>query len=158
MYPQIAQIFTDYRRRTYFLICNLRQSAKSVDPTKSDRIAEIVEAALERDPADRAQFVDASCGDDIALRAEVESLLGFQEQAGDFIEAPVYEVASEILVKHDCELKSGEILGDYKVLSLLGEGGMGEVYLVEDTKLERRVAIKVVKRGLGSASVLRHSY
>jgi serine/threonine protein kinase/tetratricopeptide (TPR) repeat protein len=129
-----------------------------VDLTKAERIAEIVEAALERDPAERARFVDAACGDDAALHAEVESLLGFQEKARDFIEIPVSEVASRILVESDGELKPGEILGDYKVVSLLGEGGMGEVYLVEDIKLERRVAVKVVKRGLGSASVLRHSY
>jgi tetratricopeptide (TPR) repeat protein/predicted Ser/Thr protein kinase len=124
----------------------------------ADRVAEVVEAALERNPAERRQFVDEACRNDADLRREIESLLGFQEKARNFIETPAYEVASKILVEGDGELKSGQILGDYKVLSLLGEGGMGEVYLVEDTKLERRVAIKVVKHGAGSASALRHWY
>ena len=122
-----------------------------------ERVAEIVEAALERAPAERAQFLNTACGDDIALRAEVESLLGFQNQARDFIESPAYEIASRILVEQDGELTPGQTLGDYQVLSLLGEGGMGEVYLATDKKLERQVAIKVVKHGVGSASVLHHS-
>jgi serine/threonine protein kinase len=123
-----------------------------------ERIADLVEAALECGPAEQAQFLSDACGDDSDLRAEVESLLGFQQEASHFIEAPAYEAASRILVEVDRELKPGQLLGDYKILSLLGEGGMGEVYLVEDVKLERRVAIKIVKRGPGSASILRHSY
>ena len=54
------------------------------------------------------------------------------------------------------ELKSGERLGDYKIISLIGEGGMGEVYLAEDTKLGRKVAIKLLKLGLGTADIIRH--
>lgn len=126
--------------------------------TKDDRIAEIVEAALGRDQAERLQFLDETCGDDLDLRAEVESLLGFQGKASQFIEAPAYELASRILVEGDGELKPEQVLSNYKVLSLIGQGGMGEVYLVEDTKLGRQVAIKLVKRAPGSASVLRHSY
>src|ERR1051326_2927813 len=122
-----------------------------------ETVAEIVEAALERAPAERAPFLNIACGDDIALRAEVESLLGFQNQARDFIESPAYEIASRILVEEDGELTPGQTLGDYKILSLLGEGGMGEVYLAIDTKLQRHVAIKIVKHGLGSAKVLRDS-
>lgn len=125
--------------------------------SRAERVAEIVEGALEREPAERRRFVDEACSTDANLRAEVESLLGFQEQARDFIESPAYEIASGILVEHNGELKPGQILGDYKIVSLLGEGGMGEVYLATDTKLERPVAIKIVKHGLGSASVVRHS-
>ena len=128
-----------------------------MDPKTEDRIAEIVEAALERAPAERTQFLDEACDDDADLRAEVEALLGYQEKARDFIEAPAYEIAPNILVETDGELKPGQILGDYQVLSLLGEGGMGEVYLVEDTKLGRRVAIKVVKRAFGFGNVRRQS-
>jgi tRNA A-37 threonylcarbamoyl transferase component Bud32/tetratricopeptide (TPR) repeat protein len=132
-------------------------SAESVNLTKGDRIAEIVEAALGRDPAERAQFLEEACENDPGLRAEVESLLGFQEQARDFIEAPAYQIASGILSQDYGELKPGDILDNYKVLALLGEGGMGEVYLVQDITLGRRVAIKVVKRGLNSANILRRS-
>jgi len=54
------------------------------------------------------------------------------------------------------ELKSGERLGDYKIISLIGEGGMGEVYLAGDTKLGRKVAIKLLKLGFGTANFVRH--
>ena len=54
------------------------------------------------------------------------------------------------------ELTAGEQLGDYKIISLIGEGGMGEVYLADDTKLGRKVAIKLLKLGLGTASFVRH--
>ncbi|HEX5491216.1 MAG TPA: protein kinase [Candidatus Udaeobacter sp.] len=125
--------------------------------SRADHIAEIVQAALECGAAERAQFLEEACGDDRSLRVEVESLLGFQEKARDFIESPAYEVASNILVEHNGELQPGQILGDYEIVSLLGQGGMGEVYLATDTKLERRVAIKIVKHAVGSASVLPHS-
>ncbi|HEU4770648.1 MAG TPA: serine/threonine-protein kinase, partial [Candidatus Udaeobacter sp.] len=81
-----------------------------------------------------------------------------QERACDFIETPAYEAISQILVDSDGELQPGQALGQYKVVSLLGRGGMGEVYLAEDSKLKRRVAIKVVKRGPGFTTVTRHSY
>ena len=129
-----------------------------MDPKTEDRIAEIIEAALERDPAERAQFLNEACREDAHLRAEIESLLAFQEKAREFIEAPAYEMVSRLFVENKGALKPGQLVGDYKVVSLLGEGGMGEVYLVEDTKLERQVAIKVVKRAVGFATVLRHSY
>src|SRR5690242_17901876 len=94
-----------------------------------ERVAELVEAALARDPSQRAQFVENACENDAHLRAEVESLLRFQEKAQEFIEAPAYRMASEFLGENESELKPGQVLGEYKILSLIGEGGMGEVYL-----------------------------
>jgi tetratricopeptide (TPR) repeat protein/predicted Ser/Thr protein kinase len=129
-----------------------------VSKSRAERVAEIVERAVELPVEQRRALIGDLCGDDAELRAQVESLLKFQEKARDFIEAPAYQIVSETLIEGDGALKCGQLLGDYKVLSLLGEGGMGEVYLVEDTKLGRKVAIKIVKRGPGSASVLRHSY
>src|SRR5438552_8411953 len=125
---------------------------------RAERVAEIVERALELPVEQRRALLGDLCGDDALLRAEVESLLEFQEKAREFIEAPAYQIVSKTLIEGNGALKCGQLLGDYKVLSLLGEGGMGEVYLVEDTKLGRKVAIKVVKRGPGSMGVLRHSY
>jgi serine/threonine protein kinase len=120
----------------------------------SERVAEIVEAALERTLAEREQFLEEACAGDVLLRTEVESLLGFQDRARTFIESPAYEIASTILVEKNSELTPGQRLGDYNIVSLLGEGGMGEVYLAMDTKLQRHVAIKIVKHGLGSPKVL----
>src|SRR5262249_15321266 len=92
---------------------------------------------------------------DVDLRREVESLLGFEEKATDFIEKPAYEVAAQRLAQEGGELKAGEKLGDYKIVSLIGEGGMGEVYLAEDTTLGRKVAIKLLKFGLGTTNIIR---
>jgi tetratricopeptide (TPR) repeat protein/tRNA A-37 threonylcarbamoyl transferase component Bud32 len=125
-------------------------------PEQTQRVAEIVESALERDASDRSSFIEESCGSDVALRTEVESLLGYQKEAADFIEAPAYESAVADLAVEGGELKPGDLLGEYKILSLLGEGGMGEVYLAEDLKLHRQVAIKLVKAGFGRASLIRH--
>jgi len=123
---------------------------------QSQRVAEIVEAALERDGADWPSFLDESCGDDLPLRREVESLLGYQRKATDFIEEPAYQNNAESLAEEGGELNPGELLGNYKILSLLGEGGMGEVYLAEDLNLRRQVAIKLVKAGFGRANLIRH--
>ncbi|MGI8436911.1 MAG: protein kinase domain-containing protein [Chthoniobacterales bacterium] len=123
---------------------------------KTQRVAEIVESALELGGVGRAQFLDDVCANDMELRVEAESLLKFQEKAHDFIETPACESAAPSVVDAMAELRTGQSLGDYKILSLLGEGGMGEVYLAEDTARGRNVAIKLIKSGLGTASLIRH--
>jgi serine/threonine-protein kinase len=123
---------------------------------RAQRVAEIVETAMELNAAEWPSFLESSCGDDLALRKEAESLLGHQNEASDFIEGPAYLNAAPELAAEGGELKPGELLGDYKILSLLGEGGMGEVYLAEDVKLHRQVAIKLVKAGFGRANLIRH--
>lgn len=126
-----------------------------IQPERAQRIAEIVEEALECEPAALPSFLDESCGEDPALRAEVESLLGYQKEAINFIEAPAYQSAAGELAAEGGELRPGDLLGEYKILSLLGEGGMGEVYLADDLKLHRQVAIKLVKAGFGRANLIR---
>ena len=122
----------------------------------ADRIAELVESALELGAAERTSFLNHACGDDPELRAEIESLLKFQAPAQSFIETPAYQVAATSLASEEAgELKPGEELGGYRIRSLLAEGGMGEVYLAEDTQLRRTVAIKLVKRVFGRANFLR---
>ncbi|MEP6810227.1 MAG: protein kinase [Chthoniobacterales bacterium] len=112
---------------------------------QSELIADLVEAALDLDPAERRNFLERGCGDNRALRAEIESLLKFQTPARDFIEKPAYHIAAESFTGEG-ELRAGQEMGGYKILSLLGEGGMGDVYLAEDAQLGRTVAIKLVKR------------
>src|SRR3954470_4915250 len=127
--------------------------------TSSDRarrISDIVETALDLKAADWPSFLDKSCASDTGLRKEVESLLGYHNEASDFIEAPAYSNAARELAAEGGELKPGESLDEYKILSLLGEGGMGEVYLAEDLKLHRQVAIKLVKAGFGRRNLIRH--
>jgi eukaryotic-like serine/threonine-protein kinase len=123
---------------------------------RAERVAEIVERALEVAGNERTQLITELCDQDSALRAEVESLLHFQDKAQNFIETPAYECAAPSIIDAVAELRTGQIVGDYKILSLLGEGGMGEVYLAEDTARGRNVAIKLIKSGLGTGNIVRH--
>ena len=122
---------------------------------RTAEVAEIVKSALERDPELWPTLLDEMCGADSDLRAEVESLLNFQARARHFIEQPAIHLAAETFAGGET-LKSGQRIDEYEILSLIGSGGMGEVYLAEDTQLERRVALKLIKRGFGSQDFIRH--
>jgi serine/threonine-protein kinase len=120
------------------------------------QVEEVFWSALEQTAENRAAYVQSACAGDENLRAEVEAMLRSHEQAGDFMGQPAYQMNAQLLDQETGALQIGETFGDYRILSLLGEGGMGEVYLAEDTKLDRKVALKLVKSGLGRANLLRH--
>ena len=104
-------------------------------------LQEIFHAAIALPAGERASYLDKVCNGDIAFRSTLESLLESHEQTGHFVDVPAYQAAAEMLVE-EVELKAGQMVGHYRILSLLGEGGMGRVYLAEDTKLHRKVSLK----------------
>ena len=120
-----------------------------------EQIKALFEAACERPPDDRAAWLAESCGADRALQAEVARLLVSDDRADGFLEMPVgvaalsdrgFAAADEILTRDLTQSLEGRHVGAYKILSLLGAGGMGEVYRARDTRLGRDIAIKVLPR------------
>ncbi len=114
-------------------------------PERYRQIGKLLQAALELEPQHRRAFLDSACAGDQELRREVESLLSSDEQAGSFIAGGALEMAAGLMDhRPQTQLAVAQKIGHYKIHSLLGAGGMGEVYLAEDTKLDRKVAIKLL--------------
>jgi len=102
--------------------------------------------ALELNTEARAAFLDQNCGTDAELRKEVEGLLESAEQTMDFLQKPALDAAQNVMNdrRNHNLIAPGTELAHYKIISMLGAGGMGEVYLAEDQRLRRKVAIKLL--------------
>ena len=127
-----------------------------MDTERTERVADIVEQVLESSPETRSKLLASLRREDPDVCREAEALLRFEEEATDFIEAPAYIACADFLASEDGELKVGELLNEYKMLSFLGEGGMGEVYLAEDMERGRKVALKMVRGVPGRSNLIRH--
>src|SRR5215472_315778 len=112
------------------------------------RLNDLFQSALERAPEERTAFLEQACHGDEGLRREVESLIALDERAENFIETPAFEVAPELLTSERTGAMMGELIGHYRIESLIGVGGMGEVYLARDLQLGRKAALKLLPERL----------
>lgn len=106
------------------------------------RIKEIFQSAQNLSGSELSDFLDQACGDDLSIREEVEALLTADASNEDFLNVPAYEFAATILV--ESEFSAGQKIGPYTILCPLGSGGMGQIYLAEDAKLQRKIAVKLI--------------
>jgi serine/threonine protein kinase len=113
-------------------------------PERLKKVQELFHAALRFEPAAREAFLVEACESDRELLDEVQSLISAHEREGSFIDSPAAQPVTEMLASLRSESYVGQTVGSFKILSQLGRGGMGEVYLAQDSKLGRKVALKLL--------------
>lgn len=128
-------------------------------PERWQQVSRIFNSAISLDGEARADYIASACGDDDSLRAEVEKLIESHQHASaeKFIDGVAVEDGAAMLLdpndgddSQQATLSKGQHLGSYVILDTLGAGGMGEVYLARDSRLDRTVALKVLSPDVSS--------
>jgi serine/threonine protein kinase len=122
-----------------------------------ERLKEIFHSARELPPGERDAFLTGACDGDEPLRREIEALLESDRAVEDFIADPPARLVADAFGSSPDPSEAGRMIGQYKLLDCIGTGGMGAVYLAEraDQQFQMQVAIKLIKRGMDTDSVLR---
>jgi serine/threonine protein kinase/TolB-like protein/Tfp pilus assembly protein PilF len=113
-------------------------------PDRWQQVQSLFLASLKVFPDERAAFLSQACSGDVVLLQEVESLLAMHASSDHVLDSGIGIVAARLLDEDEAAPLAGQILGSYRVIREIGRGGMGEVYLAHDTRLDRPVAIKLL--------------
>ena len=132
----------DWRLAKVWLLRELSRGKMKTERWK--QIEKLYHAALEQEESRRSAFLEQACAGDEGLRRQVESLLAYAGLAEDFIESPALEVATALIANDASDSATGQVIGPYRILSHLASGGMGDVYLAQDTRLGRKTALKIL--------------
>ncbi len=121
-----------------------------MNPEKWRKIKEIFNQAVEIETAERASYLDSVCPDDAEIRGELEKLL-----AEDTKDETLFDPFIEPISFAEAIVPSGNMVGKYQIIKEIGEGGMGAVYLAQRSDLGSKAALKIVKKGMDTADLLR---
>ena len=115
-------------------------------PERWQRIDKLFHSTLERPREERTAYLTQACGKDEAMRSEIEALIAAHECSGEFLDVAAYDAGKKELIELD-HPAVGQLLGRYRIIGTLGSGGMGEVFLAEDPRLGRKIALKLLPFG-----------